>query len=702
MAERLIALVLKTSVARATEGSNPSLSVQEKKIKIFKNKLFIILEMKYKQLDYSTEKRLNKNKQKSKNLLFQKRISSKNQIFKRARSLGSLNIFLILNLFGLILFETFLKSGNFNYPKCVQPLNFFYFYSIPNLKELNCDSKTFVRFSVPYISNEGLNFFRTGIVLPNQKNFRDLFDFQFKEGKSNFLIDEYILKWYGGKSVSNKFLTAITFCLPLTTSLFLGVLSYQVLLRIVGFIFTKLLPTAELEKISKIFFLAKKRPSLLSYSKNSTPLNQFVGSGYIQKELGSILKVFKAKPQRPIWIPKKILNFPLLSHKEINLNSSLSIDSKILLIGPSGSGKTFLAKALAGETNRNLINISPFDLFENKNYFDPDLQDSNEPIDSDQQIRLLKMYFNYANFYSPSALFFDNFEFFGKKRSDVELLEKTHKYSKNSQSSQLVSLDLFTQFLVEIDGLSKQNEDVLLLAATSDINQLDPALTRSGRFDKHVYLKNPSLKSKRQLIELQLKKLNCKGSFNWTMLVSKTRDFENYSILCLIENSFIYSILYSSEKFLLTDEQVNKSLSHYSREKVHSKIIKGAFYWKSYREAIKNFQKWETNLEFGEILKNKNYSRYDLTKNLSKSLIACVSEDFCVGFIENYKFLNRGETFSKLIKKVDKYLEMLSNWNIYSKVQKSILRQTLILNLYKEIYKFAIFNSRLIEDKGVE
>lgn len=631
--------------------------------------------MRYKQLNYSAENRLKKIHQKSRKLL---KFSSKSQIFKTAKFVLSLNFFLILNLFGLIAFETFLKGDYGKNLKFVHPLNFLYGPSHFSFNEIKFDSRKLITFSIPYESNGIERSLRTGINL----NFQDPFDFPIKDGKANVLIDHYILNWYGPKSVFNKVLIAASFCLPLTTSLFLGILSSQVLIRIGGFIFTKLLPTAELEKISKVFFLAKKRPSLISSSSNTMKLDDFLGSDYLKEQLDPVLKNFKAKNSKFLG-PLKF--FQKFSTEGQTNNLKIEIGSKILLIGPSGSGKTFLAEALAGEANRNFIKISPFDLFENKNWLDQEGQDSNDPIDSDQQIRLLKMYFNYANSYSPSALFFDNFEFFGKKRSDVELLGKENNLFKQFQSNQLISLDLFTQFLVEIDGLSKKNQDTLLLAATSDIKQLDPALIRSGRFDKHIYIKKPNLKTKKVLIGTELKKIGCKSSFNWATLISRTGDFENASLVWLVKRSFIYCILYSDKKFSLTDKELTKSLSSLA-----SKHPEFGFMELKMKKEKKNLSnkllKRLKRLSRKSISGNKakTLSRYELIKDLSVELIDFGVDDIYEG-VEK-KELKRSSGLEEIRKKVLNFSPVLENWDKYSEFQKSILSQSLILTAYKKVY----------------
>jgi len=58
---------------------------------------------------------------------------------------------------------------------------------------------------------------------------------------------------------------------------------------------------------------------------------------------------------------------------------------------------------------------------------------------------------------------------------------------------------------VEIDGFT-QNEAIVVVAATNKPEVLDPALTRSGRFDRKVHVNYPDKKSRKGIIDLYLQK----------------------------------------------------------------------------------------------------------------------------------------------------------------------------------------------------
>ncbi len=140
----------------------------------------------------------------------------------------------------------------------------------------------------------------------------------------------------------------------------------------------------------------------------------------------------------------------------------------ILLYGPPGTGKTLLAKAAANESNANFISISGPQLL------------SKWVGESEKAIRET---FKKAKQVAPAIIFFDELDALAPIRG---------------MDSSRVTDRVLNQLLTELDGLQTLKA-VIVVAATNRPDIVDPALIRSGRFDRLVYAGVPT-KSGREAI----------------------------------------------------------------------------------------------------------------------------------------------------------------------------------------------------------
>lgn len=143
-----------------------------------------------------------------------------------------------------------------------------------------------------------------------------------------------------------------------------------------------------------------------------------------------------------------------------------------ILYGPPGTGKTLLAKALAGTAGVNFISVSGSDFVEK--YVGVGAA----------RVRQL---FATARAKAPCIIFIDELDAVGKRRSG-------HGY--NDERDQTLN-----QILTEMDGFTG-NEGVIVLAATNRLDTLDPALLRSGRFDRHIRVDLPDVTARYEILKL--------------------------------------------------------------------------------------------------------------------------------------------------------------------------------------------------------
>ncbi|KAK8972677.1 hypothetical protein V6N11_044550 [Hibiscus sabdariffa] len=153
----------------------------------------------------------------------------------------------------------------------------------------------------------------------------------------------------------------------------------------------------------------------------------------------------------------------------------------ILLFGPPGTGKTMLAKAIAKEAGASFINVSMSTI--TSKWFGED----------EKNVRAL---FTLAAKVSPTIIFVDEVDSMLGQRTRVGEHEAMRKI-KN-------------EFMAHWDGLlTKQDERILVLAATNRPFDLDEAIIR--RFERRIMVGLPGAENREKIIRTLLAKEKVEG-----------------------------------------------------------------------------------------------------------------------------------------------------------------------------------------------
>jgi transitional endoplasmic reticulum ATPase len=200
---------------------------------------------------------------------------------------------------------------------------------------------------------------------------------------------------------------------------------------------------------------------------------------------------------------REAVEYPL-THREKFEDLGIVPPRGVLLYGPPGTGKTLIAKAVASESGANFIPVRGPQLL------------SKWVGESERAVREV---FKKARQVAPSIIFFD----------EIDALAPARGTSSDSH----VSDNVLNQILTEMDGL-EELKDVVIMGATNRPDIVDPALLRAGRFDRLVYIGEPTFEDRKKIIRIHTRFMPLEGS-TLEEIVSLTEGYSEEAIGDLVE-----------------------------------------------------------------------------------------------------------------------------------------------------------------------
>jgi cell division protease FtsH len=158
--------------------------------------------------------------------------------------------------------------------------------------------------------------------------------------------------------------------------------------------------------------------------------------------------------------------------------------------------------------------------------------------------------FKKARAKSPCIIFIDEIDAAGRKRQNaVGGAEMEHDQTLN-------------QILVEMDGFGT-SEGVVVLAATNRMDVLDPALTRAGRFDRHVNIPRPDIKGRQSILEVHAKDRLLAPDVNLADVAKSTPGLVGADLANIVNEAAILAVRGGHESITVQDfqEAVEKNLT---------------------------------------------------------------------------------------------------------------------------------------------
>ena len=205
------------------------------------------------------------------------------------------------------------------------------------------------------------------------------------------------------------------------------------------------------------------------------------------------------------------------------------IPKGVLLEGPPGTGKTLLAKAIAGEADVPFFSISGSDFVE---------------MFVGVGASRVRDLFEDAKKNNPCIVFIDEIDAVARRRG-------TGMGGGHDEREQTLN-----QLLVEMDGF-KENEGIIVLAATNRVDILDPAILRPGRFDRKISIGVPDIGGREEILKVYAKNKPLAEDVNLEHIAQTTAGFTGADLENLLNESAL--IAAKSDREYICDEDVKKA-----------------------------------------------------------------------------------------------------------------------------------------------
>jgi cell division protease FtsH len=208
----------------------------------------------------------------------------------------------------------------------------------------------------------------------------------------------------------------------------------------------------------------------------------------------------------------------------------------ILLVGPPGTGKTLLSRAVAGEAKVPYYSLSGSDFVE---------------MFVGVGAARVRDLFKHAKKNAPCIVFLDEIDALGRKRGGAQV-------RTNEEREQTLN-----QLLVEMDGFNTDCA-VVVIAATNRPDVLDPALLRSGRFDRRVAIDAPDINGRRAILSLYAEHKPLAQDIDLDVVARQTPGFTGADLANLL-----------NEAAILAARNKKTAISHIELEEASLRVMAG-------------------------------------------------------------------------------------------------------------------------------
>lgn len=207
-------------------------------------------------------------------------------------------------------------------------------------------------------------------------------------------------------------------------------------------------------------------------------------------------------------LKEDIIDF--LNDPELYKEYGVSMLNGMLFYGPPGCGKTFIAQKFAEEVGYNFLMIRPSDL-------------QSKYINETQEN--IARVFKKAEEEAPTIIFIDELDAIVPSREGD--IHHMHAAAVNEMLAQVANCG---------------ERGIFVIGATNRPDKIDPAILRTGRLDKLIYIPPPDKKAREAMFKLYLKDRPIDLSIDFEELASLTENYVSSDIKFLIDEASRYAL----------------------------------------------------------------------------------------------------------------------------------------------------------------
>lgn len=216
----------------------------------------------------------------------------------------------------------------------------------------------------------------------------------------------------------------------------------------------------------------------------------FAGIGGLTEEINEIKRLIINPLKRP----------HLYSHTKL-----FEGGCGILLVGPPGTGKTMLARAVAGSSQFNFINVNSATI---------------ESKFAGDGPKLVQAIFSLAQKKAPCVVFVDEADALFGKRS-------------NSDQDHVISLK--TTFMKCVDGFIERKEKIVLMGCTNRPEAIDPAMMR--RMPHKIMVRLPGIEGRKEILRVHLDRERISQNMDFQQCAEATEGFSGCDLRNLLRSA---------------------------------------------------------------------------------------------------------------------------------------------------------------------